>query len=462
MSKGARAGFREAVVLGLSSSGPAQTVAVSLAGLVGAVATGGSLVVMLALLPMLGIALGYLRLNRWDPRAGATFNWVARIFHPYLGFLAGWMILMYYTLGTTSLTLPAGAYTLALIAPSYVDKPVAVVSVGLIWNVLLTALAVAGLRPAAKFELLSVVLQYLVIGALAVAGLFALWHGQAAEPFSMNWFTLKSMGGMRGVSAGLLVACFMYSGWDAAVYLNEESEDGRELPGRAAVASVVLLAVFYAIALLGLSAVLSSDELSRHGANALDVIAPRLLGRGFGPLTSLIVLLGTLATLQAAVISAARVGAAMAREGVLPRYLSRRDDANGSPRRAVITMGLINVIFLLATLAADSVAEALGNVVSSLGLMAVVYYGLTAAAAVWQGRRSLTSSWLTFLFGGVLPAAGLFAMIFVAVEAVLTDSLSHAALAYGAGAVFVGLLTAVLLDHFGGVAFFRRTDSGSA
>src|ERR1700761_7236151 len=88
----------DAIVLGLSSSGPAQTLAVSLAAMVAACRYGGVIPVLACFLPMLGIAVGYHRLNRWDPSAGATYTWVARVFHPYLGFLAGWMILLYYTL----------------------------------------------------------------------------------------------------------------------------------------------------------------------------------------------------------------------------------------------------------------------------------------------------------------------------------------------------------------------------
>jgi len=110
-SPGARGtfGLGDALVLGLSGSGPAQTLAVSLASLVAACHYGGALPVLLCFVPMLGIALGYQRLNRWDPNAGATYTWVARTFHPYLGFLAGWMILLYYTLGTSSLTIPASS-----------------------------------------------------------------------------------------------------------------------------------------------------------------------------------------------------------------------------------------------------------------------------------------------------------------------------------------------------------------
>src|ERR1700683_1903259 len=142
MSPRERVGLGDAIVLGLSSSGPAQTLAVSLAGLVAASRYGGPVPILICLIPMLGIAFAYQRLNRWDQSAGATYTWVARVFNPYLGFLSGWMILLYYTLGTTTLTLPAGVYTLELFAPSRVNDHAAVFLVAAAWNILITGLAV--------------------------------------------------------------------------------------------------------------------------------------------------------------------------------------------------------------------------------------------------------------------------------------------------------------------------------
>ena len=112
----------DAIILGLASSAPAQTMAVALPSLVAISNYAGLLPIACAFVPMLGIALGYQRLNRWDPSTGATYTWVSKALHPYLGFVAGWMILMYYTLGTTSMTVPAGTYTLQLVAPSLVKS----------------------------------------------------------------------------------------------------------------------------------------------------------------------------------------------------------------------------------------------------------------------------------------------------------------------------------------------------
>jgi amino acid transporter len=452
----ARASVGDAIVLGLSSSGPAQTLAVSLASLVAACHYGGVVPVLVCFVPMLGIAIGYQRLNRWQQSAGATYTWVARVFHPYLGFLSGWMILLYYTLGTSSLTIPAGTYTLELIAPRLVDSHLAVALTGGAWNIAVTLLALWGLRIAARFEWAIVVFQYLVLMVLATAGILAFSRGSAAAQFTWHWFTLSDLGGMRGLMQGILIACFMYSGWDAAVYINEESRDRIESPGRAAIASVVILALFYAVTVVGLQAVLPTAELEQHAGNALAVIGGRLLpGPWAGAVTSLVVLSGTLATLQAAVISAARVGFAMARDRVMPKLLLRVDPVTGNPWAATLVMSALNLAFLGLTLATGSVSRALGNVVSSLGLIAVIFYGLTAAAAVRQARRTLARSAVAVLIGTVLPGIGALFMGFVAVEAVLSGATSPTILVYGLGSIALGVIVALLLHRVGHRAFFR-------
>ena len=451
----ARVGLGDAIVIGLSSSGPAQTLAVSLAGLVAASHYGGVVPILICFVPMLGIAIGYQRLNRWNQSSGATYTWVARVFHPYLGFLSGWMILLYYTLGTTSLTIPAGTYTLELLAPGLIDNHVAVALTGGAWNIAVTLLALRGLRFAARFERVIVVFQYVVLLALALAGLFSLARGTAAARFSWDWFTLTGIGGMRGLMSGILIACFMYSGWDAAVYVNEESTDRIESPGRAAIASVVMLALFYSLAVLGLQAVLSPEELERHAGDALAVIGGRLLPGAWGAVTSLVVVSGALATLQAAVISAARVAAAMARDRVMPALFQRVDPVTGNPWAATVVMSLLNLGLLALALATDSVGRALGNVVGSLGLISLMFYGLTAAAAVWQGRSTLTRSTRDWLLGGVLPGFGALFMAWVAIESVHSGATSTAVLSYGLGSVAVGALVATLLHRIGDRAFFR-------
>lgn len=454
-SQSDRVGLGDAVIMGLSSSGPSQTLAVSLAALVAVSGYGGIAPILICFVPMLGIAIAYQRLNRWDQSSGATYTWVAKVINPYLGFLSGWMILLYYTLGTTTLTIPAGIYTLQLLAPALVDNHWAIFAVGALWNLLITWLAILGLRIVTRFEWAIVVFEYAVLLIVAAIALVALWHGSTAAPFSWNWFSWVGMGGMKGLMGGILIAYFMYSGWDAAIYVNEETADRANSPGKAALASVVMLAIMYSIAIFAFQSVLSPAELRAHAGNALSAVGARLLHKPWDSVMALVVLTGTLASLQAAVVSAARVGFAMSRDRVMPGFFLKVRAGGSNPWAATLTMSGINLALLALALGTTSIAAALTNAASSLGLISIVFYGLTAAAALWQQRATLTSSTGDLILGGLLPLIGMSFSIWVLIESLLTGAVSATVLLYGLGSIACGAAVAVYLHRFKGVRFFN-------
>ncbi len=449
-----RVGLGDAIIMGLSSSGPAQTLAVSLAGLVAVSGYGGVLPILICFVPMMGIAIAYQRLNRWDPSSGATYTWVARVFHPYLGFLSGWMILLYYTLGTTTLTIPAGIYTIDLFAPSRIDDHWAIFWVGAGWNVLITALAILGLKIVARFEWIIVVFQYAVLLIVAAVALLALAHGATAVTFSWAWFSWSGIGGMKGLMGGILIACFMYSGWDASIYVNEETTDKANNPGKAALASVVMLALVYSLVTVAFQGVLTPGEIQAHAANVLSAVSGKLMHGPWGSIMSLAVLTGTLATLQAAVVSAARVGFAMSRDSVMPRFFQRLSSHGGSPWAATLTMSGLNLLLLALALGTSSIAGALSNAASSLGLISIVFYGLTAAAALWQQRASLASSAANLLLGGVLPLTGVIFSLWVLIESLATGAVTLTVMLYGLGSILAGAALAVFLHRCMHLRFF--------
>jgi amino acid transporter len=453
-------GIGDAIIMGLSSSGPSQTMAISLAAIVATSGHAGLLPILISFIPMIGIAIAYHRLNRWDSSSGATYSWVGKVLNPYLGFISGWMILLYYTVGTSSLTIPAGTYTLQLIAPSLVDNQTAVGFVGAGWDILVTILALISVQIAARFEWAIAIFEYAVLIVFALIGVYWVFSGKTAVPLSADWFTIEGAGGMKGLIGGILIACFMYSGWDAAIYVNEETKDRARNPGRAAISSVVILALFYAVSTFGFQAVLSPDELQQHAGNALAVVATKLLPGPWELVMSLVVLTGTVASLQAAVISAARVGFAMSVDQVMPGFFRKVDRKSGAPWAVTLFMGGINLVFLLLSMATSSIGEALSNVVSALGLLALLFYGLTAAAAIWHFRGSLTQNLGNLLLGGLLPAIGVLFAIWVIVESIVTEATNTTVLIYGIGSVVLGLVVAIGIRLFGRSTFFTTGATG--
>jgi amino acid transporter len=458
-NRSARVGLGDAIIMGLSSSGPSQTLAVTLAGLVAVSGYSGIVPILICFVPMMGIAIGYQRLNRWDQSSGATYTWVAKVFHPYLGFLSGWMILLYYTLGTTTLTIPAGIYTIDLVAPSLIENHWAIFIVGAAWNLLITALAIMGLKIVARFEWAIVVFEYSVILIVAAVALNGLAHGTAAAQFSWAWFSWTGMGGMKGLMGGILIACFMYSGWDAAIYVNEETTDRANNPGKAALASVMMLALIYSVATFAFQSVLSPGELQAHAGNALSAVSGRLLHKPWDSVMALVVLTGTLASLQSAVVSAARVGLAMSRDRVMPGFFQLIRAGSSNPWAATLAMSGINLLLLALALCTTSIATALTNAASSLGLVSIVFYGITAAAALRQQRATITTSAGNLILGGLLPLIGVLFSVGVLTASLATGAVTLTVMLYGLGSITVGAMVAIYLHRFRGVRFFNTLDA---
>jgi amino acid transporter len=126
------------------------------------------------------------------------------------------------------------------------------------------------------------IFEYLVLFLFAILGVSALASGQAASHVSSGWFTVAGAGGVKGFLAGILIAVFMYSGWDAAIYVNEETKDKETNPGRAAIASVVILLFVYCLITFAYQGVVSRTALEESAGNSLAVIANRLLPRFSG------------------------------------------------------------------------------------------------------------------------------------------------------------------------------------
>ena len=444
----------DAIVLGLASSAPAQTMAVALPALVAAIGYAGVLPIACAFVPMLGIALAYQHLNRWDQSAGATYTWVSRALHPYLGFVAGWVILMYYTLGTTGMTLPAGTYTLQLIAPGIANNKIAAVAVGSLWNLAVTFLLLAGIEVAARFQRALAVFEYSVLFFFAILGIRALISGHAATSITPAWFGISGASNMKEFVGGILIAVFMYSGWDAAIYVNEETKNKEANPGRAAVSSVVILLLVYGLITFAYQGIVDRAALQSSAGNALAVIAQRLLPGPGSLLLSVVVLLGTVACLQVAIVSASRLGFAMAEDRVMPAFFKIVHPRTGSPWAVTLFMGGINLVFLMLTaFEAGGTREMLSNIAGSLGIIASLFYALTAIAAVWQYRGVLFKNLGNFLLGGLWPALGAIFLLLVVFEAVLTGAVAPAVLWSGLGASAVALPIALGIRYVGKVPF---------
>lgn len=267
-----------------------------------------------------------------------------------------------------------------------------------------------------------------------------------------SWFTLSGAGGFKALISGVLLAIFLYSGWDTAAYVGEEAKDKQA--GAAAVTSVILLFFIYAVAILAFQGVAPGHVLRANAANILAYVGQQIGGGFWKQLMIVAVLGGTLASLQAAIVSSSRISFAMGRDRVFPRWFGAVSEKHRTPWNATILFGLLNVVFLWGSTLIGSIGKALVDIVSTLGLMAAIFYMLTAGTAVWYYRRSITQNAGNLILGGVLPGLGAAFMAFVIIYSLATDSLNGVEIAFGFGFALLGLVLSVISQRVGRSSFY--------
>ena len=170
------------LIMSLASSGPTQSIAVTLAALLATVGYASFLPLLICFIPMLGIAIGYQRLNAWQPSAGATYSWVGRALNPHAGFFAGWIMLMYYTIGTTSLTIPLGTYMLSFFSNAAANNKYDVALVGTAFNLIVLVVAALGIKLSARFQWGWAIFEYGLLIGFTIAAIVAIYGGHLTTP----------------------------------------------------------------------------------------------------------------------------------------------------------------------------------------------------------------------------------------------------------------------------------------
>ena len=100
-------GTFDTVVMAVAGSAP-RTPRRHYRGPGAAVGLAGPAALLYCAIPMLGITLAFSHLGRIDVNAGASYSWVGRTLHPFLGFISGWALVISATIFMVAGSLPPG------------------------------------------------------------------------------------------------------------------------------------------------------------------------------------------------------------------------------------------------------------------------------------------------------------------------------------------------------------------
>ena len=291
-------------------------------------------------------ALCYGELSAALPRSGGEYHFLSQIYHPALGFMAGFISA---TVGFAApIALAAMAFGKYFVGVFGVGSPM-LLSFVVVWVV--TAFHLGNLQVGSVFQNLSTLVKLLLIGALIAAGLFV----QPKQPISFlpaPGDTIAIFGAPFAVA--LVYVMYSYSGWNAAAYISGEiKQPGKNVP-RSLLVGTGLVIVIYVL----LNAVFLATTPVQDLKGRLDVAliaGKHIFGTNGGRVAGAVICLGLVSAISSMTWIGPRVSMSMGEDHWWLRLLARKN-LHGIPTTAIVLQLLI-VNVLLFTRSFESVVQ---------------------------------------------------------------------------------------------------------
>lgn len=412
--------FFDVSVLASASMGPAYSLASTMGPVVAS--AGYAAPVALAALSaiMLCIAISFSMLSRIAPNAGSSYSWIRQAFGNYVGAYGAWLLILSNFFAVMTIAVPAGSYTLELVAPQYAQDPHWVAGVGAIWILGSTLLLYAGLTPTAMVTFLALLFEMLVLVAAAIA-CYVVPH-PAVAPGPSGGIPLTFAGFVTAMTLGI----WMSDGWEVSASTSEETHGSAETSGRGGIVGLVATTVVLVGCMLAFQHLGTPQGFAQNAADSLEYVG-RLLGGPWWRLAIIAaVMISTLSTLWTTILYLSRSVYAMGRDRVLPRKLGTLDRRN-EPMWALGVVAVLTIACQLLAGYSPTVNEQLNILVTASSVFLGLLFVLSALATL---RRFLHER-SAFVPGVLVPGIGAVALLGVLVATVRFADMKTQAYAWG-------------------------------
>ena len=291
-------------------------------------------------------ALSYAELGAALPRSGGEYNFLGEIYHPSIGFLAGWISA---TVGFAApIAIAAMAFGTYLTGVFPGVNPL-IPSLAVVW--ITTLVLLRDLRIGSIFQNASTILKVALVVAIIGAGFYA----ASSQPIS--FLPVK---GDRALilsapfAISLYWVMYAYSGWNASTYIvGEIRNPARNIPLSVGLGTVVVMALYLAVNAVFLRTTPAAEMVGKQQVALLSGV--HIFGEAGGKIMALFICLGLVSTISAMTWIGPRITMAMGEDLDLLAWLSRRN-ARGIPTAAILTQFVI-VHLLLLTAAFETVVN---------------------------------------------------------------------------------------------------------
>ncbi|MEU0368792.1 amino acid permease [Streptomyces sp. NPDC006283] len=334
----------------LTAIGVGGIIGAGIFALAGAVANGTAGPAVLVSFLIAGVAsaaaaFSYAEFAGMIPKAGSAYTYGYAVLGELAGWFIGWDLLLEYTAIVAVVAIGISGYFGFLLNSMGVDLPVWMLGApgtgegrevdlfAMILCLFTAYLLTLGIKNAARFETVVVVLKVLVVLLVIVIGFF---HIDTANynPFFPY--------GISGAFTGAATVFFAVFGYDAMSTAAEESKDAQRHMPKAIIYSLAISMVLYVLACLVLTGMQNYTEIDPESgfSTAFESV-------GLGGLANLIAvgaIIGILTVMFTFMLGVTRVWFSMSRDGLLPHWFAKTHPTRHVPVRVTWIVGVASAL----------------------------------------------------------------------------------------------------------------------
>ena len=284
-------------------------------------------------------ALSYAELGAALPRSGGEYNFLSEIYHPAVGFLAGWVsATVGFAAPVAIAAMPFGTYLAAIIP----GTNALLLSLGVVW--ITTLILLSDLRLGSAFQIVSTLLKVLLIVVIIAAGFAVV----GTQPIS--FLPMRGDGALvvsTPFAISLYWVMYAYSGWNASTYITGEIRNpARNIPLSVGIGTLLVTLLYVGLNTAFLRTTPAAEMI---GQQQVALIAgTHIFGGAGGKVMACLICLGLVSTVSAMMWIGPRVTVVMGEDLRAFRWLARRNQ-RGLPTTAILVQfAIVNVMLLTA------------------------------------------------------------------------------------------------------------------
>jgi APA family basic amino acid/polyamine antiporter len=289
-------------------------------------------------------AMTYAELGAAFPRSGGEYNFLSRVYHPAVGFVAGWTSVTIGFAGPSALaamTFAAYATSILEVTPSvWLERALAV---GLV--LVLTIVHAGKRRNSGGVQVIFTTLKVAVIVGFCLGAFLLIDEPQPVRFLPSAGDSTLFTGSAFAIS--LIYVSYAYTGWNAATYLSSELENPqRTLPAILLTGTLVVTLLYVALNFIFLYA---APIAELQGQVEVGLIAAKAaFGEAGGRFTGLVLAMLLISTVSAMLMAGPRVLQVMGQDFRMLRFTARVNE-DGIPNTAIYIQSALAVLFILTS-----------------------------------------------------------------------------------------------------------------